>query len=151
MCACVYFDERYFTIKGVYDRHSESNVAVIINKNILDKLYNQDDIDIYELFLIQYIEENEEDKFYQFEFVDEDDIKSIIDCLTEQYKLFEEQKFKIIRKSLRIERYASDHYIYDVADDFYENEIQHIESKCKEIFDIIHKLSSIMSYIIYFR
>ena len=144
MCACVYFDERYFTIKGVYDKHSESNIAVIINKNILDKLYNQNDIDIYELFLIQYIEEeNEEDKFYKVEFVDEDDIKSIIDCLTEQYKLFEEQKFKIIRKSLRIERYASDHYIYDVADDFYENEIQHIESKCKEIFDIIQKLSAV--------
>ena len=41
--------------------------------------------------------------------LNEDDVQHIIDLLRKHYQHVEDQKYKVIRRSLRIERFASDH------------------------------------------
>ncbi len=130
----------------INNRTLESKIITMFTDNIVKDL-KEYGVDLFKMFASKSfsygpVYDDEEQSFIVKFCVElnEDDIQRIIILLEKHYHHVEEQKFMVIRGSYRIERYASDHLVYDVADYDVEEEITEFSEVCKDISDMITML-----------
>jgi len=78
----------------------------------------------------------------------EDDIEYIVDLLKDSYHFIEDQKFKVIRESLKLEKYASSkrlaYSFYSFENDYIEDELEHFDDYINEMKQLISKFQRLI-------
>ena len=75
-------------------------------------------------------------------------IEYIIDLLKDSYHFIEDQKFKVIRKSLKLEKYASfkrlAYSLYSFENDYIEEELEQFDDDLNEMRQLISKFQHLI-------
>lgn len=123
----------------------EYKVSVVFKKQFLSMLDDEYDIQISSIFSDKFVSESLYNSWLRFE-LDEDDIKYIVSLLTDIYHYNEEQKFKLIRRSLKLEKYASSNPLaYSYENDYIEDEIIQFEEDLNEIKLLISRFYELIT------
>lgn len=122
-------------------------VVVGFMYELLHMLEEKYDIQINEEFSDKFFKSSSFDDIIYYELT-EDDIKHIIDLLKDYYYLIEDQKFKVIRKSLKLEKYASSkrlaYSLYSFENDYIEEELEQFDDDLNEVRQFISKFQRLI-------